>query len=82
MCNRYAGSEVDIQLGKAFFVSGSSFQLVENPEFIKYGKLRKHSPESYKEPTAETISGHVVNDPMTQHDLADPMTQLGFNDPA
>ena len=61
MCIRYAGSEVDLQLGRSIFASGSSFALVESLEFTKYGTLCKHAPDSCKEPSAKKISGSVLN---------------------
>ena len=51
MCNRYAGLEVDNQLGKALFSSGMAFDIVENSEFKKYGKLRQRAGDSYIEPS-------------------------------
>ena len=62
VCNRYAGSEVDNQLGKAIFSAGLPFEMVENREFKKYGKLRQRAGENYKEPCAENLvrrSGEV-----------------------
>ena len=53
VCNRYAGVEVDNQLGKAVFSAGLAFDVVENVEFKRYVKLRQRASESYTEPTAE-----------------------------
>ena len=61
VCNRYAGSEIDNQLGKAVFAAGLPFEMVENVEFKKYGKLRQRASESYIEPSADKISGSILN---------------------
>ena len=61
VCNRYAGSEVDNQLGKAIFSAGLPFEMVENREFKKYGKLRQRAGENYKEPCAQKIGGSILN---------------------
>ena len=56
VCNRYAGSEVDNQLGKAVFSAGLPFGMVENLEFKKYGKLRQRAGESYSEPSSQVLT--------------------------
>ena len=67
VCNRYAGLETDNQLGKAVFAAGFPFEMVEIVEFKKYGKLRQRAGESYTEPSADKISGTILNN--VQHEL-------------
>jgi hypothetical protein len=61
VCNRYAGSEIDNQLGKAVFAAGLPFEMVEDVEFKAYGKLRQRASGNYTEPSADKISGSILN---------------------
>ena len=61
VCNQHAGSEIDNKLGKAVFAAGLPFRMVKNVEFKKYGKLRQRASESYIEPSADKISGSILN---------------------
>ena len=61
ICNRYSGEEVDKQLGRAIFSTGSALQLAEDPDFKKWAKLRAQASNTYKEPTAEKIGGSILD---------------------